>query len=330
MTPLYEFSGDDVMGLTTCVPIQKGNEFGGAFCADIIPYGPLNQYYDIKDDEAYYMIYSKNVKNETEQDPKFSKYINTLVFKGKNYDVSDIKVTHHNNTVARLFENTVIDWGTIEVNGTSYIFIDDHLEVKFPDLNAQVLNPNDRSVFCDDGDHCSTHYHLVFLYNFDKLSKQLDTFKRELKNTVFKKMLFYVTCFSILFFALMTWFLVTLVNAITRPVIELYELINHIVERGKGVKTKLSFKTTNLELNNLNLTFNKIVQTMQIATLATQKANSATALLNYYEAVKVFKEFQNHKAVGMCKNNIACLLFKEGDFLNAEANFKDAVDEIGL
>ena len=51
-----------------------------------------------------------------------------------------------------------------------------------------------------------------------------------------------VFCIMIVFSALMSFFLVTLVNAVTRPVIELYELINHIVDRGKGVKTKLSFK----------------------------------------------------------------------------------------
>ena len=47
----------------------------------------------------------------------------------------------------------------------------------------------------------------------------------------------------------MTWMLWTLANAITRPVIELYELIKHIVEQGKGKKTTLSYKPTNYELN---------------------------------------------------------------------------------
>ena len=42
MTPLYKYAGDSTMGLTTCVPIQKGEEFGGAFCADIAPSGKLD------------------------------------------------------------------------------------------------------------------------------------------------------------------------------------------------------------------------------------------------------------------------------------------------
>ena len=54
----------------------------------------------------------------------------------------------------------------------------------------------------------------------------------------------------------MTKMLITLADNATRPIIELYELIFQIVKKGKGVKSKLSFKYTNLELNKLNLKFN--------------------------------------------------------------------------
>jgi len=73
-------------------------------------------------------------------------------------------------------------------------------------------------------------------------------------------------------------------------------LIKHIVEQGKGKKAKLSFKPTNNELNNLHLTFNKIATTMQIAKSATETENISTALLNYYEANKTFKQFNNTQA----------------------------------
>jgi nitrogen fixation/metabolism regulation signal transduction histidine kinase len=108
---------------------------------------------------------------------------------------------------------------------------------------------------------------------------------------------------------MMTWFLIKLANAITRPVIELYELIKHIVDQGKGAKTKLSFKNTNRELNNLHRTFNQIVKTMQVAKSAAHNEDPSQALLNYYEAVDVFSKFNNHKAMGMCYNNIGCLHF---------------------
>ena len=91
----------------------------------------------------------------------------------------------------------------------------------------------------------------------------------------------------------MTCMLWQLVNAITRPVIELYELIKHIVEQGKGKKATLSYKPTNLELNNLHLAFNRIATTMQIAKSAGEADHISTALLNYYEANKTYKSFAN-------------------------------------
>jgi signal transduction histidine kinase len=68
--------------------------------------------------------------------------------------------------------------------------------------------------------------------------------------------------FMIIFCIIMTCMLFKLANAITRPVIELYELIKHIVNHGKGKKMKLSFKYTNDELNNLHKTFNKLATTL--------------------------------------------------------------------
>jgi hypothetical protein len=34
------------------------------------------------------------------------------------------------------------------------------------------------------------------------------------------------------------------------------------------------------------------------------------ALLHYYEAVAIFEDYENHKALGMCKNNIGVLHFE--------------------
>jgi hypothetical protein len=119
-----------------------------------------------------------------------------------------------------------------------------------------------------------------------------------------------------------------LANAITRPVIELYELIKHIVDKGKGAETKLSFKNTNMELNNIHRTFNQIVKTMQVAKSASTNEDPSQALLYYYEAVDIFSKFKNHKAMGMCYNNIGCLHFGQGDFLKAETSFKSALEEI--
>jgi tetratricopeptide (TPR) repeat protein len=61
---------------------------------------------------------------------------------------------------------------------------------------------------------------------------------------------------------MMLW---TLINAITFPMINLYEQISYIVDNGKGSSVKLSFKLRNHELNVLNLNFNKAAKTMMLA-----------------------------------------------------------------
>jgi signal transduction histidine kinase len=100
-----------------------------------------------------------------------------------------------------------------------------------------------------------------------------------------------------LFSVVMTFMLVKMVNAITRPVIQLYELIKHIVEKGKGTKLTLTYKPTNFELNKLHLTFNYLAKTMMIAKIASQDEEDKTrALLHYFEALLTFKEFKNWAA----------------------------------
>ena len=60
--------------------------------------------------------------------------------------------------------------------------------------------------------------------------KKLSEFERDLKMEVLRQFGIFLLVFMLGFCALMTWFLIKLANAITRPVIELYELIKHIVE----------------------------------------------------------------------------------------------------
>ena len=47
-------------------------------------------------------------------------------------------------------------------------------------------------------------------------------------------------------------------------------------------------------------------------------------MLNYQDAMKVFKKFDNYKAVHMCQNNIGCLHFQEGKYFKAVNYFKEA------
>jgi hypothetical protein len=64
---------------------------------------------------------------------------------------------------------------------------------------------------------------------------------------------------------------------------------------------------------------------MQIAKEFHNKDDAQTGILNYYEAFSTFKDYQNLQAMGMCLNNIGCLKFLRGEYLDAEKQFKAAV-----
>jgi len=93
----------------------------------------------------------------------------------------------------------------------------------------------------------------------------VEKFRGDLKYEVVMQFVTFLLLFMIIFCIIMTLLLFKLANAITRPVIELYEVIKHVVKQGKGKKMKLSYKQTNHELNQLHTTFNNIAKTLQIA-----------------------------------------------------------------
>ena len=52
----------------------------------------------------------------------------------------------------------------------------------------------------------------------------------------------------------------------------------------------LTFKSSALELNELHLTFNKVVKTISIASIEIKKGEETQALINYNEAYQIFKK----------------------------------------
>jgi nitrogen fixation/metabolism regulation signal transduction histidine kinase len=88
--------------------------------------------------------------------------------------------------------------------------------------------------------------------------------------------------------------LFSLANAITKPVIDLYETIKSIVDKGKGNnEITLTWKWTNEELNALRKTFNDIASTLTIAKSAQDTENPSKAVLNYVKASKFFIKYDN-------------------------------------
>jgi sensor histidine kinase YesM len=59
----------------------------------------------------------------------------------------------------------------------------------------------------------------------------------------------FLLVFMGVFCVFMTGILIKMVNAITTPVIRLFELVKSISEQGKGTKLTLSYNPTSHELN---------------------------------------------------------------------------------
>jgi len=171
------------------------------------------------------------------------------------------------NDTAKLFNDEIITWGELSANRKvdgkastikdNYMFIVTDFIVKFPDLDHQITDP-DNPVYTEDSRKFEKHYKLIFFSQEQELLKQVDRFKSELKKYVTRQFVLFLLIFMLIFCFFMTKMLVELAHNTTRPIIELYELISRIVQKGKGVQAKLSYKNTNMELNKLHIKFNRI------------------------------------------------------------------------
>jgi hypothetical protein len=229
----------------------------------------------------------------------FVENINAVILRG-NYNRAKTQATLQQD-VARIFEDEQISWGELSAfrinedqteTEENYLFIVTDLSVKFAAPEQQVLDPKNPQF----SEESTKNYKLVFFSNEQELLSRIEEFSLELTSEVRDYFASFLMVFMACFCLVMTAMLITMVNAITRPVIQLYELIKHIVEKGKGTKLTLTYKPTNLELNKLHLTFNYLAKTMMIAKIASQDEDTSRALLHYFEALLTFKEFKNWAA----------------------------------
>ena len=142
---------------------------------------------------------------------------------------------------------------------------------------------------------------------------------------------------AVIFGAFIVYRLYRLSDQMTHQIIRLYENLEQItadIKKGtktasgaKQAATTLSFKKSNKELNDLQITFNKVAKSLQIATQAETQGNSAQALLNYHEAYSTYQEYDNVKEQGVCLNNIGSIFMKRKEYDKAESYFKKAAED---
>ena len=118
--------------------------------------------------------------------------------------------------------------------------------------------------------------------------------------------------------AVMTFFTILLIiigqnrarsisDKMTKQVITLYENLVQISSKGRKGSLTLSYVPACAEMNELNLTYNQFAKIISLATTF-EKHNSEKALLNYFEALGIFADFEDYNQQGKCLTNIGALM----------------------
>ena len=90
---------------------------------------------------------------------------------------------------------------------------------------------------------------------------------------------------------------------------------------------ELIFKPSCLELNELQINFNKVIKTISLATSSNKNEKIETAILNYAEAFKIFGEYDpDHDQRDVCLSNIGSIMLMRQDFYQAAIYFGRAIE----
>jgi tetratricopeptide (TPR) repeat protein len=128
----------------------------------------------------------------------------------------------------------------------------------------------------------------------------------------------------VVFIAAANFYFRKLARKITLQIVRLYETINIFVSNRSHKTAALSFKKSSRELNDLQITFNNVAKTIQIASQSHKDGEEAQALLNYHEAFTIFSDFKNFKDQGVCLNNIGSVHLRRHEYQKAYHYFDRA------
>ena len=114
----------------------------------------------------------------------------------------------------------------------------------------------------------SKEMHLAFFIEGTKISEQINFLLDKLVKDVFFEVSMIVVLATVLLIILGVMRVRRLAFKMTAQIIHLYETLYQIAndsQRKEGA-VELSFKATSKELNELNLTFNRVARTLKLAT----------------------------------------------------------------
>ena len=119
----------------------------------------------------------------------------------------------------------------------------------------------------------------------------------------------------------------TIAKKSTKHVIYLLESCENILRSGSS-NIKLTFKPSAAEINELQLTFNKVAKTINIANTQVKEGEEGKAMLNFNEAYQIFKDFGNERQMSVCNSNIGSLGMRIKEYKMAAFSYGKAAESI--
>ena len=296
---------------------------------DIDPSGALDEYFPFDEEErATYLIFNPDQAFDTITDVKDSIFvdlvrqvISVLVSESNTELVDNYVDVYAEDKRARMYDNGYITWGRTdfqtensanEINDQKYRFIvakvvqnfrkfelykPEEIVVKNNDANDEeewLKRDEDRIVD-------KKVMKLAFFIEGEELTNRIvDLLDKLIKDVFFEVSMIVILATTILIiFGVMR--VKRLAVKMTAQIIHLYEMLYQIAtdsKRSQGAVV-LSYKDTSKELNMLNLTFNRVARTINLATESMSKHQTeeaqAQALLSYSDAYHIYDEFdKNH------------------------------------
>ena len=155
---------------------------------------------------------------------------------------------------------------------------------------------------------------IAFFIDGSIISERIKDMSETLINDVFIQVLIMIIAATLLIIGLAYWRVNRLAYKMTEGIIYLYETLYEIAsEKKKDGAVELSFRANCRELNELNITFNSVARTINLAyskmSSHLTEEQQAQALLSYADAYHIYSEFdENHSQKGVCLANMGSVM----------------------
>ena len=108
----------------------------------------------------------------------------------------------------------------------------------------------------------------------------------------------------------------------TKQIIIFLETLESILASdAKQKKLELSYKASCFEVNELQLTFNKMAKTFNITNKTLEEGKELQRIMEYAEAYQIFKDFDNKRQMGICISKMGAIRFTLGQLETAQHRF---------